>query len=393
MRVTLLRATRLALAGLLLIVGFTGGAFGWALLRGPLATGRDDVTAHLDRILAAATDIGAAQGAYVGPGQPRPSWLQRANDLQRQLRDDANAIGSRLHAPGRAESLRDLTAHVEALAEIDVRIRAHLLNGQDLSAADLIFADARHTIAAVTASVTRMQQDERAADAADRRALARNARALLGSAGALWVLGLLIAWRAPAIDRATAPPARATVPEAIAAPPPETGVVVPDPPPNRVAHQVDLVAAADVCTAIAQVTSVEALPGLLARVAAVLDAQGIIVWMGAGDDLFAAAAHGYDPRVLSRLGPIGRESNNATAAAWRFGELQVVASDVIANGAVAAPMFGVDACVGVLAAEVRNGGESDQATQAVMTMIAAQLAAVIAAWPGADRSARTQAAS
>lgn len=393
MRVTLARATRLALAGLLLIVGFTGGAFGWALLRGPLTSGRQDVTARLDRMMAAAVDIGAAQGAYVGPGQPRPSWLKRADDRQRQLRDDANAIGPRLRAPGSAASLRDLITHVEGLAENDVRIRAHLLNGEDLSAADLIFGDAREAIAATTASVTRMRQDERAADTADRRALARNAWALLGSAAMLWVLGLLIAWRAPAIDRAAAPPTRATVPEAIATPPPETDVVVPDPPPGRLAHQIDLVAAADVCTAIARVTSVEALPGLLARVAAVLDAPGIIVWMGAGDDLFAAAAHGYGPRVLSRLGPIGRGSNNATAAAWRSGELQVVPSDVIANGAVAAPMFGVDACVGVLAAEVRNGGESDQATQAVMTMIAAQLAAVIAAWPGADRSARTQATS
>jgi hypothetical protein len=43
----------------------------------------------------------------------------------------------------------------------------------------------------------------------------------------------------------------------------------------------------------------------------------------------------------------------------------------------------------VLAAEVRHGREQDQATRAVTTMIAAQLATVVAAWP-ASSSAQAQ---
>jgi len=143
----------------------------------------------------------------------------------------------------------------------------------------------------------------------------------------------------------------------------------------------DLLAAADLCTAISRVTSTAALPALLERAAQLLDASGLVVWMGAGDELFAAASHGYDTRVISRLGTIPRAAANATAAAWRTGTLQIVAADAVSNGAIVAPMFGPEQCVGVFAVEVRRGREQDAATRAVTAMIAAQLATAIAAWP------------
>jgi hypothetical protein len=76
--------------------------------------------------------------------------------------------------------------------------------------------------------------------------------------------------------------------------------------------------------------------------------------------------------------------DNATAAAWRLGELRVVPGDIMSNGAIVAPMFGPHCCVGALAAEVRHGRESDSPTQAVTAMIAAQLASIVAAWPAAS---------
>jgi len=51
---------------------------------------------------------------------------------------------------------------------------------------------------------------------------------------------------------------------------------------------------------------------------------------------------------------------------------------------VAAPINGVSGCVGVFAAEVRNGREDDPATRAVAAILAAQLAAIVSAWPGAS---------
>jgi hypothetical protein len=128
------------------------------------------------------------------------------------------------------------------------------------------------------------------------------------------------------------------------------------------------------------------LPDLLARAAAVLDASGLIVWMSAGEELFAVAAHGYDPRVISRLGPIARNANNATAASWRSGRLDAVPGDPMSNGAVVAPMSGPDACVGVLAAELRHGREADTDARAVAAMLAAQLATALVAGPAASAS-------
>jgi hypothetical protein len=113
----------------------------------------------------------------------------------------------------------------------------------------------------------------------------------------------------------------------------------------------------------------------------VLEAPGIVVWMGAGEELFAVTGYGYDTRVLARLGPIRRQADNATAAAWRTGERRIVAADTMSNGAIVAPMIGPGGCIGVLATEVRHGRETDAAVQAATSIIAAQLATVLAAWP------------
>src|SRR4030095_7183646 len=138
--------------------------------------------------------------------------------------------------------------------------------------------------------------------------------------------------------------------------------------------------AADLCTAISRVTAEQALPDLLARAATLLDAAGVIVWMSAGEELFAVTAHGYDARMLARMGAISLSADNATAAAWRTGEVRTVAGDATTNGAIIAPLFGPTACIGVLTAEVRHGREGDASTRAVTAMLAAQLATAVAAW-------------
>jgi GAF domain len=153
----------------------------------------------------------------------------------------------------------------------------------------------------------------------------------------------------------------------------------------------DLTTAAELCTALSRLDSAAALPDMLARAATLLDASGVIVWMAAGHELLAAASHGYDPRVISRLGGIPRDAENATAAAWRTGEVRTVPGDVMANGAIVAPMFAPDTCIGVLAAEVRHGREHDRAAQALTTMVAAQLATVLGAWPAAPQAQAVEA--
>ena len=73
-----------------------------------------------------------------------------------------------------------------------------------------------------------------------------------------------------------------------------------------------------------RLTNADDLPHLLQQAAAVSDASGAVIWMAAGEELFAAAAFGYPPQVIQKLGPINRSAINATAAAWRTSTLQAV---------------------------------------------------------------------
>jgi hypothetical protein len=159
---------------------------------------------------------------------------------------------------------------------------------------------------------------------------------------------------------------------------------VPDEPPVEpviAAPPVDLTATAALCEQIQRLTDITALPVILERAAGLLDARGIIIWMAAGEELFAVTAYGYESAVIARLPPIPRSAENATATAWRSGDLRTVAAYDSSLGAVVAPMFGPERCIGVLAAELRNGRETDAATRAVTAILASQLAGVLAAWP------------
>jgi hypothetical protein len=142
--------------------------------------------------------------------------------------------------------------------------------------------------------------------------------------------------------------------------------------------------AAELCAAVARIADAGELPPLLTQAAHILGAPGVVVWMAAGEELIAAAAHGYDPNTLARVGRIHRASPNATAAAWRQGKMQIVESDEQSRGAVVAPVMGRDRCIGVLAVELPHGRETDAATHAVTRFLAAQLAATLAPWPAAS---------
>jgi len=144
---------------------------------------------------------------------------------------------------------------------------------------------------------------------------------------------------------------------------------------------IDLDVIADICGALARTSDADSLRDALARAAAALEARGIVVWLGAGEELFPAIACGYDERLVARLGPIPRHATNATAAAWRSAQMRTVPADAMSHGAIAVPLAGVNGCVGVFAAELPQGRESDATTRAAVSVIAAQLAAILPAWP------------
>jgi hypothetical protein len=263
-----------------------------------------------------------------------------------------------------------------------------------------VLTEGRESIETLGNMVGDLRRAEQSAVDEERRDRKTRAATTLGATALLWVLGLFALARAPAAPpqsddlsggaeqdghrRSVADRSRGSA-DLRMSEHDDTRAS----PRSRDFASLNMAEAASVCTALSRVATAAEIPPVLARAAAVLDASGLIVWMGAGEELFAATSHGYHPRVLSRLGPIRRNSENATAAAWRACTLRVVQGDLSNNGAVVAPMFGPstslgpwsDGCIGVLTVEIRDGRENDPTTQAVASMFAAQLATVLAAWP------------
>jgi hypothetical protein len=275
--------------------------------------------------------------------------------------------------------LQAVTTAAATLQDVETRVQEHIRLGQSLMAADLIFSDGRSAATAIASGLRTIRAAENVAYATARADALDVSWTVAGAVGALWVAGLILLTRVPtATAREESPALTATrSPLALSEPAQEA-------PPA--AHP-DLQAAADVCTAIGRLTRSEDLPEVLQHAASALDASGMVVWMAAGEELFAAAAFGYPPQVMRKLGPINRSAVNATAAAWRTGSLQAVPGDRGARSALAAPMLGPERCIGVLAVEVGCGQDDNPATRALTMMLAAQLAAALAGWPAASAAA------
>ena len=339
-----------------------------------LAT-HDTVAVSFDRISDAVAGIGAAQQSYVAPGQLDQPWFERTSSLVQGLKDEVAAVGPLLGSSDAAGALQALSGSLEALMAADGRTRQNLSLGQDLMASDVIFSDGRNILDGMTAQLRELQGAERAWHRAELASLSRWRWLVLALMALLWVG----AFGALAVHP-SAIPIRATV----VGTHDSTRTAPGEPAATTRTTPVDLAEAAALCTDLARVSDATALSGLLGRAASVLDASGLLLWMSAGEQLFAVLGHGYPVDAVARFGPIARGADNAAAAAWRTGRLTVVPGDSTTLGALVAPMCGPGACIGVLALEIRQGREHDPATQAVAAMVAAQLAAVVSAWPAAS---------
>jgi hypothetical protein len=118
----------------------------------------------------------------------------------------------------------------------------------------------------------------------------------------------------------------------------------------------------------------------LERAAGVLGAQGLVIWIAdpSGLALNPAVAHGYPAEVVSRLGSLPHDDDNATAAAYRTGEIQIVKGDARSSGALALPLLMPAGCVGVMSAELQGGREQDSGVRARAAIVAAQVASLLA---------------
>ena len=367
------RAIRLLV--FVVLVGFVGGAGAliWYVERQvrTLDATEREVTAEIDRLIAGLADIPAAQAGYLVPGQSIEPWSARVTASLTRLDALTQALQVRARSVEAQPRLQAMTDGIVRLSGIDAAIRRDLEAGDTEPAAARVFGESRQAIDAMTTSLRHLRDAESNAFLSEREAIVQQSWVALAGAAAVWTIGLVLLIRVP---RAT--PVATT---SLVAPAPSS-----DEQPAPASVSTDLVSAADLCTAISRVTSPEALTTLLGRAAQILDASGVIVWLSAGEELFPVTAFGYDARTLTRMGSISLSADNATAAAWRTGEVRTVTGDETTHGAIIAPMFGPAACIGVVTAEVRHGREKDATTRAIASFIASQLSTVVAAWPAAS---------
>jgi hypothetical protein len=362
-----------------------------------LAADEREVLASLDRVGATLRALGAAQDAYVVPGQNDRAWFERVSAAIQQLYDELAALGSTTTSAGAPSRLQSLTAGVDGLLATDVQVRELLRIDQELMAADVILGDGRAAVDLMITDVLALAAAERNAFAAARRGIDRSVLEAVGATAGAWLVGmLLLAWR-PA--QSISVPASVVTP---AATPAATGDMTG---PSTAAldlelnaadaegcvHEgvVDLDTVTDVAAAIARVTSGSQVQSLLERAMTALGARGLMLWLGAGEELFPAMAAGYPRRVVRQLRPLPQSDGNAAVSAWTSGRVRTVAGTATSSGAIVAPLFGTDRAIGVLAAEMPDGREQRAEVRAAVALIAAQLAGIVPAWPAGSGSATT----
>lgn len=183
----------------------------------------------------------------------------------------------------------------------------------------------------------------------------------------------------PAVAESSREPTQAAETNAaVAASTPMNEPVPPDP---------DWLAVAHLCTEFGRVGNRTDMQQLLQQAAAILDAPGLIVWLwdAEAEGLRPALAHGYSDRVLAQIPAVGRDADNATAAAFRSGHTSAIRGSAHASGALVVPLLTLDGCAGVLALELQNGREQTASVRAVATIFAALLAQLA----GGSREAET----
>jgi hypothetical protein len=342
-------------------------------------------------------DARVGQQAYVAAGQGVQFWFGKTAAAVQSATDGLTALRETA-GPGARTAIDQAAATVAEFTGIDKRARDYLKSGQQLMAGDVIFTEgsdaaatavrqietarqAEHQAADVDEAAVRKQQTVTAAVAAGVVALVvlllipvpRRAEAAVPAR----VTGLALSQSAPVVDDIPDLPARAVV---VKAPPAAPAAPVAPVAPTAHAQGSVLKAATSVVTDFGRVRDINELNTVLARAADVMDASGLMVWMGstAGGDLRPVLAHGYSAEMIARIPPVPRSADNAAAAAYRSGSLQIVLSRPGGSaGAVVAPILAADGCIGALSAEIRSGGEGSESVQALAAIFAAQLASVL----------------
>lgn len=338
-------------------------------------------------------EIRAAQQAYVAAGQGTAFWMPKVAALIDEVTPQVDQLRASAASTSARGSLMEAASRIAEIGNVDRRVRDYLRSGQTLMASDVVFTEGSETAINAAQLVESAREAEHQQFDANETALRRRQATFLGGAVGFGVFVMLVlAWARPEVaadGRDSEASTRSslgdislkpTAPSSSAANASSGAGVKSWATPRGSVPM--LKAAADVCVDLGRATSAADLTKLLSRTADIMDATGIVVWVGdhAGGDLRLVLAHGYSEAVLARMATIPRSADNAAAAAYRSGKLQIVLKRPGAsNGAIAAPLLAAEGCIGALTTEIQSGSEVSDAVQAVASLVAAQLTGILAA--------------
>jgi len=324
-------------------------------------------------------DLRGSLHAYVAPGQGLPFWGKRAQETLDQLRQSLASLDSIVTPLG--GSLAESLDAVDQLSAAEQRARTYVSRDEMQLAGDVIFTEVRDLLAVATTQVQAVangltrEHDRRAA------VIQQEQLALAAGGVAIWiVIAFLLfptetkpAVQDPAHWRSEL---KETLKKPIPVAPPTPAVLVAPVVPVAPDVLATLKTAAEICGDLSALSDPGALEGALARVSALLNATGLIVWVASNDGgtLAPVATHGFDPKIVARIGKIGRDSSNLTAAAFRENLPRISAVTPTTPGALAVPMCSPTGPSGVLSIEMKAGQPVDEPKVALASIIAAQLA-------------------
>jgi hypothetical protein len=348
---------------------------------------------QLSTIAVTLADLRAAETGYVATGQGPAFWTTRASQLLARIESDLSdrqastaSADARTHYDAAASALADLTS-------IDARARKDVAGNDRFEASDLIFVDALEASRRIGTELEAARTAERAAS--DVR-VTRLGWLRLGMNAVAVVFLLAVASfftrsaaRAPAgnvpieIEAEPAPAASSlglSRAARTAAPEPAAAPVAAAPPGAAGVSDATWSNTAELCVDLARVVDGRDVPALVERAALVLGAKGLMLWIAdaRGAWLQLSLSHGYGDKVLSQLGALPADGDNATSTAFRSMRVQVVNGAAPGSpGAIAVPLVTPSGCVGVLAAELRCQ-QPGQEILAMARIIAAQFATLVA---------------
>lgn len=331
-------------------------------------------------------DIRASLHAYLAPGQGFPFWAKRAQENIDALRQTLVSLDGPAAPLG--QPLSESLDAIDQLTAAERRARTYVSLADLLLAGDVIFTEVRDLLAAATIEVNSRRVELRRHHEQRAAAIRTEQITLTGGTLALWIVIAMLLTPTEAKPAVKDPAEwRNELKETLAKPIPTSAVILdaPQAPPAPVAPQAPVepsvrVASvretSEICTDLSALSDRGALQGTLARVSALLDATGLIVWVASNDgtSLSPVATHGFDATLVARIGKVPRDGANLTAAAFRDNAPKISAPTATAPAALAVAMCGPSGAAGVLSVELKPGQSVDEAKVALASIIAAQLA-------------------